>query len=82
MEDIETWWDDQRGFHWEGNFWEKKPERSKDVSHVGSYVGKSIPGLGNSKTGRRCVWEDWVTYQGRSWRNNSDQDHVTDVWVI
>lgn len=32
---------------------EKRPESSKEVSHVGSNVGKGIPGLGNSKTGKK-----------------------------
>ena len=30
----------------------------KEVSHVGSYVGKNIPGLvGIARPVRRCVWE-------------------------
>lgn len=37
----------------EREIFEKKTERSKKVSHVGSYVGKSILVLGNSKTSKK-----------------------------
>lgn len=38
----------------EKEIFEKRPERSKEMSHGSSYVGKSIPGLGNSKTGKKA----------------------------
>ena len=42
-----------RGGFTEREIFEKKTERSKKVSHVGSYVGKSILVLGNSKTSKK-----------------------------
>lgn len=57
---------------------EKKPEGSDEAC---GFLRKSIPGLGNGKTSKKMYIEGMVTelYRGRSWRNNGEQDHVTNV---